>query len=110
MNDKRDPYDKYQPRNPISSVYFLEKTLKKLHINLKSAYARLILDWETIVGKEMAEHTQVCSLKKGILLLNCDHSSWATAFRFQEKHYIKLINSIYPNLKIRKISMKIKEN
>jgi len=110
MKSKKDPYKRFEPKNPVSSVFFLENTCKKLKINLKSPYAGLILDWETIVGKTLAAHTKVASLDKGILLLKCDHSSWAATFRFQEKDFIKMINRIYPELRIRKISLKIAES
>lgn len=45
------------------------------------AQSELFVDWESVVGAELARHTRPTEIKDGTLYIKCDATNWATALR-----------------------------
>lgn len=58
----------------ISTI--LERAIKKSHLQ-KMKEASIKMEWECLVGKEVAKHTVPAFLKKGVLFITVDSSAWA---------------------------------
>jgi predicted nucleic acid-binding Zn ribbon protein len=45
---------------------------------------QVLARWAEVVGEEQAQHSQVRSLRDGVLTVEVDASVWATPLRYQE--------------------------
>ncbi|MDO4928136.1 MAG: DciA family protein [Corynebacterium sp.] len=57
------------------------------------AVARLLNDWENVVGEQIAAHTVTLRFDKGVLYVECDSTSWATTLRNMQSPVIQHIAS-----------------
>lgn len=60
------------------------------------------------IGERLAGNTRVVDLKKGILLVETDHSGWIQYLRIYEKFIIKGLNMALPEMKINSLAFKVK--
>lgn len=65
--------------------------------------ARLITEWHRFVGDAMAAHTQVVEMRDGVLLVQCDSTSWATELRRLRGEILNRILEEYPEVGLREI-------
>ncbi|MDO5727075.1 MAG: DciA family protein [Bowdeniella nasicola] len=52
----------------------------------------VLRNWETIVGKNVAEHCRVESLADGVLTIRTSSTSWATQMRFLQATILQRLN------------------
>ena len=60
------------------------------------------------IGERLAGNTRVVDLKKGVLLVETDHSGWIQYLRMYEKFIIKGLNMSLPDLKIHSLAFRLK--
>jgi len=60
--------------------------------------ARLFSEWHRFVGDNLAAHTQVVELRDGVLLVQCDSTSWATELRRLRGEILNRILDEYPSV------------
>ncbi len=65
--------------------------------------ARLIAEWHRFVGESMAVHTEVTELRDGILIVQCDSTTWATELRRLRGEILSRILDEYPEVGIREL-------
>ncbi|MCH3917656.1 MAG: DUF721 domain-containing protein [Spirochaetia bacterium] len=65
----------------------------------------LILHWQDIVGKTLAEHVRIYERKYDTLVLIADHPAWNQKFEFSKKRILKRINADYPKLLVKSIQI-----
>lgn len=73
--------------------------------------ATLLKHWTLVVGGPIAKHTKPTHVKNHILYVYSDHPGWLTELRRHSKeHYLKKINSILDDGKIRDIRFLLDPN
>jgi len=65
--------------------------------------ARLIAEWHRFVGESMAAHTEVTELRDGVLIVQCDSTSWATELRRLRGEILTRILDEYPEVGLREL-------
>ena len=60
------------------------------------AEGNLFTQWETIVGSDVASHTEPISLLDGVLLIKCSSTSWATQLTSMEKDLLATLQKSAP--------------
>lgn len=58
----------------------------------KLAEAQLKVDWEKIVGSQIAAHTRIRNIDRGKLYLSVDHGSWRHQLFYLKAEMIEKIN------------------
>ncbi len=64
-------------------------------------WINFISSWETIIGLDLASHITVRDLKRGVLLLNCDHPGWAQIFYMKKSAILRKIRKQFPRTEVR---------
>lgn len=54
---------------------------------------RVFTDWETIVGPEVAQHTEVTAYEDGQLEIDADSTAWATELRLLAPRIVAKLNA-----------------
>ncbi len=74
----------------------------------------VVRGWESIISKiydygpKLAAHSRVIDLKNENLLIEVDHSGWIQILQLNKKFILKGLHDLYPELKIRNLSFKLK--
>jgi len=105
---KTDPNIRIAPENPINSANFFDVIFKRYNIKRSTSESMIASQWRDIVGPELAEISKFGSLKNGILTVFCDNGSQATLFRMNKSEVIKNIQSVFPELVINKVNIRVK--
>lgn len=105
MKDK--DHEPLCPEDSVASTYFLEKIMEKYKINLNAPENLLAVQWENILGSTFSNTCSFHSLKDGVLTVLCSHSAQAAGVRMNKNEIIKKIKSVFPELDIRKINIRI---
>lgn len=83
-------YRKYDRRPaPIGAV--LNKAIVDRGWQLHIAHGVIMTEWESIVGKVVADHSQVREFKDGTLIVECQSTAWATQLRLAQRQVLKSI-------------------
>lgn len=73
-------------------------------------YLEFKTHWQKIVGDDLASHIFIDDLVDKRLIVKADHQGWAQLFLMKKKAILKKINSIFPQMQIRNIQIKYKDN
>jgi len=65
--------------------------------------ARLISDWHRFVGESIAVHTEVIQIRDGVLIVQCDSTTWATELRRLRAEILTRILDEYPDVGVREM-------
>lgn len=83
-------YRKYDRRPaPIGAV--LNKAIVDRGWQIHIAHGVIMTEWEQMVGKVVAEHSQVREFKDGTLVVECRSTAWATQLRLAQRQVLKSI-------------------
>jgi len=63
----------------------LRSTLSRFGIDEKVSRYQFVLDWEKIVGPEIASRSRPHSLERGVLVIRVVNSEWAQELAFQRE-------------------------
>lgn len=103
----KDNYRRISPEDPIKSKSYFDQVLKRHHINLDSSESQIRLTWPLIAGESVAAVSECEKVVNGVLYLKCHHPAHATSIRMSSGELIKKVNSVFPDLKITKIRVRI---
>lgn len=103
MKDRN--HEPLSPEDPVFSTLFFDKVLNRLKIDLNSPESQLSVQWENIVGTQIASICRFVSLKKGVLTLCCDHPAKTSSIRINRNEIIKSIRGVFPELEIIKVNV-----
>lgn len=106
MNAKED-YEHLSPEDPVSSTVFFKDILNRLNIDLNAPEHVLSSQWAQIAGENLANISSFCGIENGVLKVKCTNSSTASLFRMNSREIIKKINSIFPELNIIKVNVRV---
>lgn len=65
--------------------------------------ARLMSEWHRFVGEAMAGHTTITEVRDGVLIVQCDSTTWATELRRLRGEILSRILDEYPEVGIREL-------
>ena len=84
----------------------LDLLLARLKVDQSNPVANVQRDWIEIVGSDLATHTRLLEVKKNVLIVKSNHSTWSQIVMMRRKSILKRINSLYPQLNISKIQVR----
>jgi len=96
------PYGK--GRDPLALGSILTVMTDDLGWSEQLSQTQLIGEWAKLVGRDIAEHTQVVSIEREILHVKCDSTAWATQLRRMRHQIITKIGETFPDANIEDIS------
>ena len=104
----KDNYEALSPEDPQDSSVFLEGVLKRHNIDMSSPERQILLQWENIAGKALAQGSVCTDLKNGTLFVTCENSAKASLIRLNKAEIIKNITAVFPEVKVSKINIRLK--
>lgn len=90
-------------RDPVSMGDTLAGLVTKFAWDLQLSQAELFAHWGQIVGEGNAANSQPESLTKGLLLVRCTSTAWATSLRLMDGQILNLIQEKHPGLGVDRI-------
>jgi predicted nucleic acid-binding Zn ribbon protein len=84
------------PGDPTLVANILEDLVKDREWDSGLAEGNLFATWATIVGSDIASHTEPISLIEGKLLVQCSSTAWATQLTLTHSDVLKSIQSSAP--------------
>lgn len=65
--------------------------------------ARLLSQWDDVVGEETARHSEPVSIARGVLTVRCSSTAWATQLRILRAELVQRIAQAFPGTGIETI-------
>jgi predicted nucleic acid-binding Zn ribbon protein len=93
------------PRDPATIGAIVGKAVGDLGWVGPLAEARLMAQWASVVGPEIASHCQPISLTDGDLKISAESTAWATQLRLMTPQILGRITAELPHGIVRKISI-----
>lgn len=90
-----------------SAKNLLEEVLHDLNYAMGLKYSSLFKSWESIAGENLAAHSRVVDLKKGVLYIESDHPGWYQMLEMEKNSIKKKVQKQYPMLNIKEIRITI---
>ena len=103
----KDDYKPLSPEDPVNSTFFFKDILNRLKIDLNSPEHVLSRQWADVVGANLATSSRFCSIENNVLKVKCTNSSSAALFRMNSSEVIKKVNSLFPELNIIKVNVRV---
>jgi|TARA_Y100000031_G_C8108619_1_gene332315 predicted nucleic acid-binding Zn ribbon protein len=75
----------------------LESTLKETDSQEIVIQGKAITLWPKAAGKEISKVTEATDLRKGVMFIKTENSSWRNELMFQKEEIIKKINTLLNN-------------
>lgn len=69
-----------------------------------SEYTGFSSGWRSLVGERFAAHSRVKDIRRGILIIEVDHSGWIQLLQMRESEILTAITRKYTSLRIRGIA------
>ena len=66
-------------------------------------YYSLFTGWERTVGTDIAAHSRVKEIEKGVIIIAVDHPGWAQMIQLQKKKILFSCRKQYPELNIKEM-------
>jgi len=82
--------------DPQSIQSILSEVISNRNWSQGFAEGSLFIDWKTIVGDEIAEHTTPISLVDGKLTIQSSSTAWSTQMRLMKNDLLKTISTTAP--------------
>ena len=98
------------PEDPVTSTLFFNRILERFKIDLNSPETQLASRWGDIVGSSLGSMCSFKSISNGVLTVVCSHPAHATAVRMNKTEMLKNIKSVFPQLEISKIIIRMTLN
>ncbi|ROP63497.1 putative nucleic acid-binding Zn ribbon protein [Curtobacterium sp. PhB130] len=67
------------------------------------ARSELFVDWPSVVGDELAKHSQPVTIEDGALVIRCDSTAWATQLRLMRASVTTTIAERHPEAGVESI-------
>lgn len=86
----------------------LPAVFKSLGIDGRLEEGRLVREWPSIVGEELAKRSGLRDVRGGVLFIEAENNAWMQEIRFLQKKIIGRIRKRFPELKINGVRLFIK--
>ncbi|MCR4675759.1 MAG: DUF721 domain-containing protein [Sphaerochaetaceae bacterium] len=103
----KDSHRHLCPEDPLDSKVFFDQVLKDLRIDMNSSENQLKLTWKMITGEQIGSMSRCENIKNGTVYVECTHPASAAGIRMNSRELIKKINSVFPDLNINKIRVRV---
>jgi len=90
-------------RDPRALGELLEIASRDMGWTAELDQARLIAEWHRFVGETMAGHTRVVEIRSGVLVVQCDSTSWATELRRLRGEVLSRILDEFPDVGVHEL-------
>jgi predicted nucleic acid-binding Zn ribbon protein len=90
-------------RDPVTAAASLDKLLSQFSWDGELARAELFAGWAKIVGEQNAANSTPEELEKGLLLVRCKSTAWATQLRLMQNQILTRLAEDFPTLKVESI-------
>lgn len=87
-------------REPVTAAASLDGMLKQFSWDAELDQAELFASWVKLVGEVNAQNSTPETLEKGLLVIRCKSTAWATQLRLMQEQIMARINEEFPTLKI----------
>lgn len=81
----------------------------KLFSNISSdelqTYGELFSSWKEMAGTDIAAHSRILELQKGVLYIGVDHPGWMQMIGFKKQQILRSLKSRYPSLEVRDLRL-----
>jgi predicted nucleic acid-binding Zn ribbon protein len=77
---------------PTRLVEILEPVMRRAGIDAGVESGRVWSAWEQIVGRDIADHAEPTSLRKGVLRVRTDSPVWATELTYLSEEIVSRVN------------------
>jgi len=94
-------------KGPGSIGDIIPTVLRKLGLDDRMDEARLVREWDGVVGGVLAGRSNPVSARDGVLLVEVRDSAWMQEFRFHQNSIIRKINERFPGLGIRTVRFRM---
>lgn len=102
-----DFFNKLEPEDAVSSREYFKAIFKRYHLDFSKPENCVAAKWKEIAG-ETASSMSVCTgISKGTVFLECSHPAQMELLRLSSREICKRINSVYPELKVSKLSISV---
>jgi hypothetical protein len=89
--------------NSIEGKDVLVNLLKSLNIYGSRPETAVFGKWEAYTGFDIASHSRIKEIDKGILIIEADHPGWMQKIQFLSTRILRKIKADYPALEIKAI-------
>ncbi len=90
-------------RDPRALGEVLSKAARDMGWTVELDQARLIAEWHRFVGEAMAGHTEVIEIRSGVLIVQCDSTTWATELRRLRGEILNRILDEFPEVGVHEL-------
>lgn len=99
-SDPHDPFDRPVGTPIGDAMDRLMRHLKSVPVDTLTGLGRA---WEEIVGPRISAVSRPVSLIDGVLLINCDDSTWAAQLKWMERTICEKVRNHFPGVQIKGI-------
>lgn len=99
--------ERISPEVPIESGAYIDKVFEKFGIDVNSPEVQLNIRWKDIVGEELSKVIGFEKIAENTLGVVCKSASIASYVRLNSSDIIKKVDSAFPELEIKKISVRV---
>ncbi|ULQ58616.1 DUF721 domain-containing protein [Brucepastera parasyntrophica] len=76
---------------------------------MKSWSRAVILNEDDAMGSKIDSHSRVLDVNKGSIIVEVDHPGWSQQILLRKKHILGMLSKQFPDLGIRNISIRVKD-
>ena len=80
-----------------------KKDLLRLLEGLSKGQQPITLDWESIIGPELSEHSRILEIDKNVLKIGVGHAGWKNLVLMKKREIFCALSKLYPDSRISKI-------
>ena len=73
-------------------------------------YGELFSSWKQLAGTDIAAHSRILELQKGLLYIGVDHPGWMQMIGFKKQQILGSLKNRYPSLAIRDLRLVLIED
>ncbi len=85
----------------------VERVLKHLNAPKADVVESVFSDWESLVGKVIAEHTTPTRIENGVLFLEVANPAWASEMEWMSEEMLRQITTMANTVEITEIRVQV---
>jgi hypothetical protein len=79
----------------------VEQLFQNINHEDMKIYGRIFSSWTDIAGTDLAAHSRILEIDRGIVFVGVDHPGWMQMISMRKAHILSCIKKQYPSLDIR---------
>jgi len=86
----------------LLSAFFDEEKLKR-----GGLYVDFFASWKFLVGDQLAAHSHIAEIEKGVLIIEAEHPGWIQLLQLRQTTILEGISQRFPELGLRSIAFRL---